>query len=385
MPPRLLRLTGRGTAVADALLAGFPVTDAADATVARRLVQAGLAHSLADGAAAGSITALVPVHARIDALARCLATLDVPAVVVADGSPDLESIRRICAEYGARLVLRAVRGGPAAARNSGLDAIETELVAFVDSDVIVPPGALARLAAHFHDPHIVAAAPRVRPARAEPRRRAVVLARYLADRSPLDLGDQPARVRPGGAVGYLPTACLLVRREAVGSFDDRLRYGEDVDLVWRLTDAGGDVRYDPSIVVRHAEPSRWGQALWRRLRYGSSAGPLARRHPGRLASYRATPLPALGALAAVTASLPIAASAGIVTVAATAYRLRQVGLPPRASLGFAGRAVQQAATGLGHYATGVGLPFALAALALPGHRGRRAGRLAALAVIAALQ
>ena len=34
---------------------------------------------------------------------------------------------------------------------------------------------------------------------------------------------------------------------------------------------------------RHDEPQRWRDLLGRRFRYGTSAGPLARRHPGRLA------------------------------------------------------------------------------------------------------
>ena len=46
-------------------------------------------------------------------------------------------------------------------------------------------------------------------------------------------------------VSYVPTAALLVRRAALDSvtpgggavFDPALRYGEDVDLVWRLHDA----------------------------------------------------------------------------------------------------------------------------------------------------
>jgi len=53
-----------------------------------------------------------------------------------------------------------------------------------------------------------------------------------------------------------------------------LRYGEDVDLVWRLHDAGWQVRYDPRTCVEHAEPERWLPWLLRRHAYGTSAAPL---------------------------------------------------------------------------------------------------------------
>ena len=70
---------------------------------------------------------------------------------------------------------------------------------------------------------------------------------------------------------YVPSAALIVR--APVRFDETLRYGEDVDLVWRLLDAGHRVVYDPSVVVRHHE----ADVLRRRFRYGTSAAPLAAR------------------------------------------------------------------------------------------------------------
>ena len=58
-----------------------------------------------------------------------------------------------------------------------------------------------------------------------------------------------------------------------------LAVGEDVDLVWRLAAANWTVRYEPSVVVEH--PARDHPRAWlgQRVAYGSSAGPLARRHP----------------------------------------------------------------------------------------------------------
>ena len=63
----------------------------------------------------------------------------------------------------------------------------------------------------------------------------------------------PARRRScarAGRVAYVPAACLVVRRAALGEgFDESLRVGEDVDLVWRLDAAGWLVRYDAGVVV----------------------------------------------------------------------------------------------------------------------------------------
>jgi hypothetical protein len=126
---------------------------------------------------------------------------------------------------------------------------------------------------------VAAVAPRVRGRGGDG-----LLGDYAGARSPLDLGDREARVRPGARVGYVPTAALVVRRAALppSPFDPALRYGEDVDLVWRLHDDGWTVRYDPRTVVLHDEPRSWGEWLGRRHAYGRSAAPLARRHGERL-------------------------------------------------------------------------------------------------------
>jgi len=146
-------------------------------------------------------------------------------------------------------------GGPAAARNTGLEHATTELVAFLDADTLPPPDWIERLAGHFDDPRVKAVAPRIRAANRR--------------RSPLDLG-------PDRTVPYVPSAALIVRTPV--HFDERLRYGEDVDLVWRLLDEGHRVVYDPSVVVLHHER----HVLRRRFAYGTSATPLAARHPTRL-------------------------------------------------------------------------------------------------------
>ena len=69
----------------------------------------------------------------------------------------------------------------------------------------------------------------------------------------------------------------------VGGFDPSLRVGEDVDLVWRLVDAGWRARYEPQSVVGHRPRATLAALLRQRFGYGRSAGALDRRHPGAVA------------------------------------------------------------------------------------------------------
>jgi mycofactocin glycosyltransferase len=278
-PWRMLRLSPRGAEMAGRLLDGAPVADDVEGVLARRLVETGLAHPLPPATSALSLSVVVPVRDRVDELDQCLALLaPLPVVVVDDGSRDPLALADVVAGHGARLVRRTTSAGPAAARNSGLTVVDTEAVAFVDSDCRTAASSLRALARHLSDPLVAAVAPRVLPAG-----------------GPLDMGEQPASVSPRARVSYVPSAALVVRRDAaagIDGFDESLRYGEDVDLCWRLHDGGWAVRYDPRVAVHHLEPQAWRARLTRRFRYGTSAGPLARRHPGALRG------PSLGGLIA---------------------------------------------------------------------------------------
>jgi mycofactocin system glycosyltransferase len=156
------------------------------------------------------------------------------------------------------------------------------LVAFIDSDCVPEDGWLEHLLAHFNDPLVAAVAPRILPVGVTPPNS---MTRYEAVRSSLDRGGAPGLVRPMSRIPYVPSAALVVRRAAVPDalFDPRLRGGEDVDVVWRLVQAGWDVRYEPGATVRHDGPTSAGAWLSRRAFYGTTAGPLARRHPRSLA------------------------------------------------------------------------------------------------------
>lgn len=290
-PARMLRLTVAGARLVAAWRAGEPVGSSVGAqALAKRLVDAGLVHPRPEPRAADDVAVVIPAHGRPDVLAACVARVGSCAevVIVDDGSPvPLAGQKRTsgvlfspAAVGETRIVRRDARGGPAAARNAGLAATSAPFVAFLDSDTLPTPGWLETVMGHFDDPRVAAVAPRVRVPRGE-----TAIADYEAVRSPLDLGDAPGIVGPGRRIGFVPAAALVVRRAALGSsapFDEAMRYGEDVDLVWRLAAAGWTVRYEPAAVVEH--PHRASARAWlaQRAAYGSSAGPLARRHPGRM-------------------------------------------------------------------------------------------------------
>lgn len=315
-PLRVLRLSAPGARVVREWRDGAEIGDTAQQrALADRLVDAGIAH---------------PLHAKAR-LKRADVTIVVPArdpesipdadVVVDDGSRT---------PIPGATVRHPVARGPAAARNAGLARVTTELTAFLDADTEPQAGWLDALLPHFEDPSVVAVAPRIR---STPGKSA--LARYERKQSSLDLGPTPAPVGPGRRVAYVPTAALVVRTAAAKEtgFDERLRFGEDVDFVWRLP---GRVRYEPESEVLHAPRTTWRAWAKQRFGYGTSAAPLAKRHGRKtLAPLRVSGWTVLawGLVAARRPGLGVAVALG--TAALLPRELEPLGVPAREALGIA--------------------------------------------------
>lgn len=388
-PARALRLTAKGERALAELRSG-PVRSAAAGALARRLTDAGMAHPVPPAEAVGepSVTVVIPVRDRSAELDRCLSAVGdrYPVLVVDDGSADPQSVAAVTTRHHARLCRRAHGGGPAAARNTGLAGVNSDVVAFLDSDCVPAAGWIEQLSRHLADPVVGAVAPRIVAANQAARPSAA--ARYAAARGSLDLGARPARVAPGSRVSYVPTAALLARRAALHDvasgcevFDPELRYGEDVDLVWRLVAAGWRVRYEPAVQVAHDGPTDWAALLGKRFSYGTSAAPLARRHPESMAPLVLQPWPA-ATVAALLARRPLATLAvsvgGWLDMTAT---VRRVGMPADGAAAATATGIRQTWLGIGRYATQFAAPVLGAVLAAPGGTtaGRRWGRRAAAA------
>lgn len=330
-PLRFMRLSEAGARQLRAWLDGGVAVAASPGSqkLARRLVSAGMVHPLlppvvpgparppdsalasdselasipesaAEPSAAASsvLTVVIPVkddQSGLDLTLRGVGRW--PVVVVDDGSARPLRLPARTADQAestttdptggdrprVRLVRRPRCGGPGAARQSSLDLVVTPLVAFVDAGVEITDDDLASLVRWFADATVVAVGPRVAATAGSDR-----LSAYERRHSPLDLGPHSATVGPGRRVAYLPSAVLVARTDAVravGGFDPGLRYGEDVDLVWRLLDHGM-IRYDPTVVAHHPARGTVAGLIRQRAGYGSSAAPLARRHGSDLAPVR---------------------------------------------------------------------------------------------------
>ena len=158
--------------------------------------------------------------------------------------------------------------GFSAGNNVGIRASSGDLVLLLNSDTIVPAGALDGLLSRLDSvPGVVAAGPRLVDANGEPELsfgrmigpineiRQKVLLRTYASGWPLVVRYVRRATREERLVDWVSGACLLVRRreaEAVGLLDERFfMYTEDVDFCASLRARGGKILFTPAAQITH--------------------------------------------------------------------------------------------------------------------------------------
>ncbi|NDK90676.1 mycofactocin system glycosyltransferase [Gordonia desulfuricans] len=361
-PTRMLRMSDAalGMTSADGRI---EVCDPPTRSLARTLLESGIAHPRPmSGPRIDDVAVVIPVCDNQSGVDRLIAALDCHEVIVVDDgsaepirvdashtdcaagdSSTAEAVTEDSAADGlvvtARPRVRVIRfeenRGPAAARNAGAAAAQTDFVAFLDSDVVPDPEWLMMLLAHFSDPMVALAAPRIvgLSARGGPGRGRQSLAeRYENSHSSLDMGPTEASVVPGTPVPYVPSAAMILRRSAFPGFDEDLRVAEDVDLCWRLHEAGWRMRYDPVARVSHDHRTGMRQVLSRRRYYGTGAAFLAQRH-GTMAAPMVMTVSMAVAVAALLTRTKIGMVVAFVVLAQAAARLRgRLGDLPGASV-----------------------------------------------------
>ncbi len=288
-PLKILRLSGEGFKVIRGLCGedqDFDLDRQQLISFASRLEKKGFLIRIFPGwqpeEALPQVTVVIPTYQRSQKLQSCLDSLlqlDYPGerlelIVVDDASPEPIDLSAYSAQV--RVLRMETNSGPGAARNRAVSEARGEIIAFLDDDCLAKEDWLQQLVPSFQASDLGAVGGAVASADLK-----TPLGKYEASNSPLFMGKEQRRIREDGALTYLPTCNLLVRRSTllrVGGFNPRLRVGEDVDLCWRILQQRESIYYLPRGLVYHHHRSKVTSFMQRRYHYGQSEAKLYREH-----------------------------------------------------------------------------------------------------------
>ena len=229
------------------------------------------------------VTFVVPVLNGARTLRRSLSSIIAHTnehrfeiIAIDDGSMDgsLRALTRLHRDGVLRLV-HGERRGAAAAINAGIREATHPIICQIDQDVILQPGWLAQVLEHFEDPDVAAVQGHYLTA---------PTAGFWARAAGRDLELRYSRIR-GRIVDHVCTGNTAYRARAlhhVGLLDERLGYGYDNDLSYRLQHAGYRLAFCRPATSVHI----WREGLrgYLRQQFGVGYGRLdvIARHPARV-------------------------------------------------------------------------------------------------------
>ncbi len=224
------------------------------------------------------VSVIVCTHNGATTLPECLEGVrglsypDFELIVVDDGSSDNSA--EIARAHGAILV-EMDHGGLSAARNAGVKRARGEVVAFLDDDAYPDPDWLQYLVAALRESgHAGVGGPNLPPDDG-----IVAECVAAAPGGPIHvlISDREAEHVPGCNMAFRKSAL-----SEIGGFDERFRVaGDDVDVCWRLQEAGWTLGFSAGAVVMHRRRDSVRRYLKQQYGYGKAEALLERKWPSR--------------------------------------------------------------------------------------------------------
>jgi glycosyltransferase involved in cell wall biosynthesis len=231
-----------------------------------------------------SVTVVVPVRngeETIEPLLESLQKLDYKndkvEVIIVDGN-STDMTQDIVKKYPVKLVVEK-RKGLNVARNTGIKKGNGEIVAFTDSDCIVPSNWITKIVENFKSPQVSCVGGSAKALNTDfvsqyADNSIVRLMPFFTKREELD------QVKP---FFRHPVGCNMAYRrivaQEVGYFDENIQYGfDEVEFADRVCKAGYKMVLDPNVLVWHKHRSTLVEFLKQNFHYGRGSGLVLRRN-----------------------------------------------------------------------------------------------------------
>jgi GT2 family glycosyltransferase len=202
--------------------------------------------------------------------------------VVDDGSTDTtaEVVQRF---PGVRLI-RQQNAGPAAARNHGADEAKGEIILFTDDDCVPMQNWVESMLASFDDPKVVGAKGIYRSKQRQ------LTARFVQ----IEYEDRYRLMANLPSIDFIDTYSAAFRRLnflEMNGYDTSfpVACAEDIELSYRMSARGWQMRYVPTAIVYHAHPDSFWKYLRKKYKFAFWRVLAVRKNPSKAAKDSHTP------------------------------------------------------------------------------------------------
>ncbi len=236
------------------------------------------------------VSIIVPAYNAAETIKACIEAARnqswrggrLEVVVVSDGSTDITA--ELARQAGADRVIEQPHAGPGAARNAGLAASQGDILLFVDADCAPAPDFVERMLDSFADPAVDGAKGAYRT------RQRDLIARFVQ----IEYEDKYRRLLKRERIDFIDSYAAAYRRSALigegeRGFDVGLAAAEDVELSFRLAQAGRKLVFNPRAYVYHHHRTSLLDYIRRKFRYGFWRARVYRRYPRKVAGDSHTP------------------------------------------------------------------------------------------------
>jgi GT2 family glycosyltransferase len=234
-----------------------------------------------------TVTVTIPTRNRGDLVALTLQALmrlryPLLEILVVDQSTDevtRQVVANACASDPRVRYYASATTGSSAARNVGMYASDTDIVAYTDDDCIVSEEWLTAILDELRDPAVAGVYGRLIPYEAKARTGTEVGLKDAPIRAEFVAKTPPWHIGHGGNMAFRRTALL-----ALEGFDpllgagSLLRSGEDADIAYRLLAAKQRLVYCPGALAYHKHWKTWRDQKQMERSYGVGVGAQVAKH-----------------------------------------------------------------------------------------------------------
>ncbi len=237
-----------------------------------------------------SVTVVIPALNEENFLERCLTSLkhveypsELLKVIVADNGSE-DRTREIARQYS-DAVINVPRKSIAHTRNAGAAETTSDIIAFIDADILVHPNWLTNAIPHFQDEDVIAVGSYPDVIQDESNQLQQTWSRLCQSSSKDPIPTD-----------WLPSANLIVRRSAfnqVNGFNENLITCEDSDLGYRLKALGKIINAPGALVYHLREPKTFIELFKKEVWHSGGNLSGAFKHGFKLTELPSLVLPAL--------------------------------------------------------------------------------------------